>query len=94
MLDNFKNELISIWIATTGWVVRNIFSNEKSPVSFFKNCIWSWLLWLLAFWVVPNISEVKEIQYAIIYVSWLIAPQMVKILDTYIPLLIKKRIWE
>lgn len=94
MREQAKHEIIAIWIATLWWIVRNIFAHEKNPVSFVKWCIGSWLLWLLAFWIAPTLSDVQEIKFAIVYVTWLIAPRLVIMLDTYIPLLVKKRVWE
>ncbi len=94
MLENVKHELVAMIIATLWWIVRNIFANERDIFMFFKSCVWSWLLWLLAFWVVPHLTDVQEIQHATIYVTWLIAPRLVTIIDHYLPLLIKKRIWE
>lgn len=88
-----KEHLTAILIATIWWIVRNIFANEKDWKQFLSTTIWSWLLWLLAFFIAPYITSEQNIQYSIVYIFWLSAPQIVWLSVKYLPIIIEKYLW-
>ncbi len=86
----WKDYWIAISLAMLGWIVRNIFAWEIKWEEFIRTTIWSGLLWLLAFWLAPYMHADQHIQFAIIYVSGMLAPHIVRILITKWPWIIEK----
>jgi len=85
----WKDYWIAISLAMLWGIVRNIFAGEIKWKEFIRTTIWSWLIWLLAFWLAPYLHDDQHVRYSIIYVSWMLAPHIVRILITKLPWVIE-----
>lgn len=85
-----KEYATAIALATLWGIVRNIFAWETERVQFLRTTIGSGLLWVLAFWLAPYVTSETALQFAFVYVSWMLAPHIAKIAITKLPILLEK----